>query len=104
MNRRDFLAGSGFAASTFTTPVTRWLVTPADENPDRRGGQQVGRADLDELREAAEDARHWDSKYGGGNWKANSVTDCLDHRAGGCTGRCRDECRGQSSQLLAPKR
>lgn len=21
------------------------------------------------------------SKYGGGNWKANSVTDCLDHRA-----------------------
>ncbi|MFF8617902.1 hypothetical protein [Streptomyces sp. NPDC015350] len=28
------------------------------------------------------DARRWDSKYGGGNWKANSVTDCLDHRAG----------------------
>lgn len=82
VNRRDFLAGSGFAASAFTTPVTRWLVTPADEIADRTGGQQVGRADLDELREAADDARRWDSKYGGGNWKANSVTDCLDHRAG----------------------
>lgn len=82
VNRRDFLAGSGFAASAFTTPVTRWLVTPADEKPERRGGQQVGRADLDELREAADDARHWDSKYGGGSWKASSVTDCLDHRAG----------------------
>ncbi|MFI6344710.1 sporulation protein [Streptomyces sp. NPDC050560] len=82
VNRRDFLAGTGFAASAFTTPVTRWLVTPADENPGRRGGRQVGRADLDELREAADDARHWDSKYGGGNWRANSVTDCLDHRAG----------------------
>ncbi|MGW0583240.1 sporulation protein, partial [Streptomyces sp. NPDC002920] len=81
VNRRDFLAGTGFAASAFTTPVTRWLVAPADENPDRRGGQQVGRADLDELREAADDARRWDSKYGGGNWKASSVTDCLDHRA-----------------------
>ncbi|MGY4907259.1 sporulation protein [Streptomyces sp. 900116325] len=82
VNRRDFLAGSGFAASAFTTPVTRWLVTPADETADHCGGRQVGRADLDELREAADDARRWDSKYGGGNWKANSVTDCLDHRAG----------------------
>ncbi|MEV0125988.1 sporulation protein [Streptomyces sp. NPDC050703] len=84
VNRRDFLnrTGSGFAASAFTTPVTRWLVTPADETADHRGGQQVGRADLDELREAADDARRWDSKYGGGNWKASSVTACLDHRAG----------------------
>ncbi|MFF8644379.1 sporulation protein [Streptomyces sp. NPDC015345] len=82
MNRRDFLAGSGFAVSAFTTPVTRWLVNPTDGVADHRGGGQVGRADLDELREAADDARRWDSKYGGGNWKANSVTDCLDHRAG----------------------
>ncbi|MFD8818669.1 sporulation protein [Streptomyces sp. NPDC059627] len=81
VNRRDFLAGSGFAASAFTTPVTRWLVTPADETADHRGGRQVGRADLDELREAADDARRWDSRYGGGNWKASSVTDCLEHRA-----------------------
>ncbi|MGW0708134.1 sporulation protein [Streptomyces sp. NPDC002643] len=81
VNRRDFLAGPGFAASAFTTPVTRWLVAPGDENPDRQGGKQVGRADLAELREAAHDARRWDSKYGGGNWKANSVTACLDHRA-----------------------
>lgn len=81
MNRRDFLAGSGFTASAFTTPVARRLVTPADETAARRGGQQVGRADLNELREAAGDARRWDSKYGGGNWKANSVTDCLHRRA-----------------------
>ncbi|MFI6340970.1 sporulation protein [Streptomyces sp. NPDC050535] len=81
VNRRDFLAGSGFAASAFTTPVTRWLVTPADDTAQRRSGRQVGRGDLDELREAAEDARRWDSKYGGGNWKANSVTGCLDRRA-----------------------
>ncbi|MEW2549570.1 sporulation protein [Streptomyces sp. NPDC047002] len=82
VNRRDFLAGSGFAASAFSTPVTRWLVTPADETADHAGGKRVGRSDLDELREAADDARRWDSKYGGGNWKANSVTGCLDQRAG----------------------
>ncbi|MFK4066077.1 sporulation protein [Streptomyces sp. NPDC029674] len=83
MNRRDFLAraGSGFAASAFTTPVTRWLVAPADATAERRGGRQVGRADLDELREAADDARRWDSRFGGGNWRAGSITDCLDRRA-----------------------
>ncbi|GAA2470376.1 sporulation protein [Streptomyces mauvecolor] len=83
VNRRDFLnqASSGFAVSAFTVPVTRWLVSPADATADHQGGGQVGRADLDELREAADHARHWDSKYGGGNWQANSVTDCLEHRA-----------------------
>jgi tetratricopeptide (TPR) repeat protein len=81
VNRRDFLTGSGFAVSAFTTPVTRWLVTPVDEAADHTGGGQVGRADLEELRDAADDARRWDSKYGGGNWKANSVTTCLTERA-----------------------
>ncbi len=70
LNLRDFPAGSGSTASAFTTPVTRWPVTPAGETADHRGGRQVGRTDLDELREAADDARRRDSKYGGGNWKA----------------------------------
>ncbi|MFI1012797.1 hypothetical protein [Streptomyces sp. NPDC020965] len=81
MNRRDFLTGSGFATSAFTTPVPRWLVAPADEVADHPGGVQVGRADLDELRDAADDARRWDSKYGGGSWKADSVTVCRQERA-----------------------
>ncbi|MER5890603.1 sporulation protein [Streptomyces sp. NPDC001941] len=81
VNRRDFLTGSGFAVSAFTTPVTRWLVTPADAAATMSGGKQVGRADLEELRDAADEARRWDSKYGGGSWKANSVTTCLQERA-----------------------
>ncbi|MFF0393606.1 sporulation protein [Kitasatospora sp. NPDC004615] len=81
VNRRDFLAGTGFAVSAFTTPVTRWLVTPADEDAAHRGRGRVGVADLAELREAAADARRWDSRYGGGSWKANSVTACLRERA-----------------------
>ncbi|MFE6768077.1 sporulation protein [Streptomyces fimicarius] len=83
VNRRDFLTtgASGFAVSAFTTLVTRWLVAPADETAHHSGGDQVGRADLGELREAAADARRWDSKYGGGNWRADSVTVCLQERA-----------------------
>ncbi|MFI1801111.1 sporulation protein [Streptomyces sp. NPDC020379] len=81
VNRRDFLTGSSFALSAFTTPVTRWLVAPADDTAHHRGGTQVGRLDLDELRDAADEARRWDSKYGGGNWRANSVTTCLEQQA-----------------------
>ncbi|MFF3075422.1 sporulation protein [Kitasatospora sp. NPDC057936] len=81
VNRRDFLAGSSFAVASFTTPVTRWLVSPADDTSSHRGSGRVGTADLSELRDAADDARRWDSKYGGGNWKANSVTACLQERA-----------------------
>ncbi|MFI9274347.1 sporulation protein [Kitasatospora sp. NPDC052896] len=80
VDRRDFL-GSSFAISAYATPVTRWLVRPTDDNVAQRDGRRVGRRDLDELWDAADEARRWDSKYGGGNWKANSVTDCLKHRA-----------------------
>jgi tetratricopeptide (TPR) repeat protein len=81
VNRRDFLTGSSFAITAYSTPVTRWLVNPADVTADHRGRFRVGRSDLDELKDAADDARHWDSKYGGGNWRANSVTACLQRRA-----------------------
>ncbi|MFD7641967.1 sporulation protein [Kitasatospora sp. NPDC059795] len=81
VDRRDFLTGTGFAVSAFATPVTRWLVAPADDGSAHRGHSRVGAADLVELQEAADDARRWDSKYGGGSWKASSVTACLRERA-----------------------
>ena len=80
VNRRQLL-GQTFAIAAFTTPVTRWLVTPAAAVTTRRGGGRVGRQDLDELWRAADDARAWDSKYGGGSWKSSAITDCLQHRA-----------------------
>lgn len=80
VDRRKFVR-NGFAVSAFTTPVTRWLTQPADTATVHQGGRQVGRADLDELWQAADEARLWDSKYGGGNWKTSSVTECLRLRA-----------------------
>ncbi|MDH6118565.1 tetratricopeptide (TPR) repeat protein [Kitasatospora sp. GAS204A] len=80
VDRRDFL-GTSFAISAFTTPVTRWLVRPTDPGVAARGSRRVGRRDVEELWDAADEARRWDSKYGGGNWKASSITDCLKHRA-----------------------
>ncbi|MFD5514688.1 sporulation protein [Streptomyces sp. NPDC127066] len=81
VDRRDFLARSGFAIASFNTPVTRWLVKPAEEPQEHFGGRHVGAGDVEELRLAAREASRWDSRYGGGNWKSSSVTDCLYRRA-----------------------
>ncbi|MFF7967091.1 MFS transporter [Streptomyces sp. NPDC007903] len=78
------LAGS-FAVSAYATPASRWLITPADSSVEREanleGGAaapiKVGHSDVQKLREAAEDARRWDSKYGGGDWRSSMVPECL---------------------------
>ncbi|MGW6570035.1 MFS transporter [Streptomyces sp. NPDC054975] len=86
------LAGS-FAVSAYATPASRWLITPADssverllepvegpvaaEGPETGPHTRVGHSDVAKLREAAEDARRWDSKYGGGDWRSSMVPECL---------------------------
>ncbi|MEU0031255.1 MFS transporter [Streptomyces sp. NPDC006335] len=78
------LAGS-FAVSAYATPASRWLITPADSSVAREVNHsegsgaplKVGHSDVQKLREAAEDARRWDSKYGGGDWRSSMVPECL---------------------------
>ncbi|MCN9243215.1 MFS transporter [Streptomyces sp. NPDC052051] len=78
------LAGS-FAVSAYATPASRWLITPADSSVAREPGLadgpgaalKVGHSDVQKLREAAEDASRWDSKYGGGDWRSSMVPECL---------------------------
>ncbi|MFE9920413.1 MFS transporter [Streptomyces sp. NPDC005774] len=78
------LAGS-FAVSAYATPASRWLITPADSSVAREvspsegsaAPARVGHSDVRKLREAAEDARRWDSKYGGGDWRSSMVPECL---------------------------
>ena len=78
------LAGS-FAVNAYATPASRWLITPADSSVAREVNSaeasgaplKVGHSDVQKLREAAEDARRWDSKYGGGDWRSSMVPECL---------------------------
>ncbi|GAA1016219.1 MFS transporter [Streptomyces sp. F-3] len=78
------LAGS-FSVSAYATPTSRWLITPADSSVAREASSsegsgapvRVGHSDVQKLREAAEDARRWDSKYGGGDWRSSMVPECL---------------------------
>ncbi|WP_035845393.1 hypothetical protein [Kitasatospora azatica] len=87
----DSLAGT-FSVAAYATPVSRWLISPADGSVargesegsaaaalpgPRSGGFRVGQSDAAKLREAAQEARRWDSKYGGGDWRSSMVPECL---------------------------
>ncbi|MFE4450558.1 sporulation protein [Streptomyces sp. NPDC056796] len=55
---------------------------PVQPGPDAAGAGEspllrVGHSDVTKLREAAQDARRWDSKYGGGDWRSSMVPECL---------------------------
>ncbi|NXY98948.1 sporulation protein [Streptomyces sp. BR123] len=53
-------------------PLVPTVLGLSDSSP-----QRVGHSDVGKLREAAEDARRWDSKYGGGDWRSSMVPECL---------------------------
>ncbi|MFE4516773.1 MFS transporter [Kitasatospora sp. NPDC056783] len=80
----DSLAGT-FSVAAYATPVSRWLITPADgsvarevpRSPSDASSYRVGHSDAAKLREAAHEARRWDSKYGGGDWRSSMVPECL---------------------------
>ncbi|NED86155.1 collagen-like protein [Streptomyces sp. SID11233] len=58
----------------------RSVSIPAQPGPDSAHGVsplRVGHSDVSKLREAAQDARRWDSKYGGGDWRSSMVPECL---------------------------
>ncbi|MET9403996.1 sporulation protein [Kitasatospora sp. NPDC002965] len=82
LNRRAILHGS-FAIGAYAVPTVRWLGRPADAAPvtPDPAGRRVGRTDLDQLWKASEEARRWDSKFGGGNTKAPAVARLLRERA-----------------------
>jgi hypothetical protein len=65
-------AGQATAQGPGTAPAAGpGAGTALDESP------RVGHSDVAKLREAAEDARRWDSKYGGGDWRSSMVPECL---------------------------
>ncbi|MFI9723777.1 sporulation protein [Streptomyces sp. NPDC052396] len=80
VNRRNFLAAVPFAATAFSEPVTRWLVSPTEPMTPQGGAITLGRSHIEELRAAADAARTWDSRFGGAAWKSHSLTEYLHQR------------------------
>ncbi|GGW74642.1 MFS transporter [Streptomyces xantholiticus] len=66
--------------SPVTSDPSAAALSPSDapDTPDTADTPaRVGHSDVAKLREAAEDARRWDSKYGGGDWRSSMVPECL---------------------------
>lgn len=59
--------GHGLSIPVQPGPDSAYAVSPL----------RVGHSDVSKLREAAQDARRWDSKYGGGDWRSSMVPECL---------------------------
>jgi tetratricopeptide (TPR) repeat protein len=70
-----------FAATGYACAVTRWLAVPTDSPTAGHGPRRCGSEDLHDLRKTAEQARLWDARFGGGDWRLSSVTHCLRDRA-----------------------
>jgi hypothetical protein len=82
VDRRNVLATTGLAMAGWATPIRRWLTEPADPVAAHAGTlRRVGHADVANLLSAAEDARLWDSRYGGGNWRSSAILACLREQA-----------------------
>ncbi|KOU23475.1 sporulation protein [Streptomyces sp. WM6372] len=80
LNRRDFITTAPFAVAAFSDPVTRWLISPTEPVASPSGPTTVEREHIEELRQAAEAARAWDSRFGGAAWKSQSLTEYLYER------------------------
>ncbi|MEU6712949.1 sporulation protein [Nonomuraea sp. NPDC046802] len=66
MKRRK-LPAVMFTTMAMATPMSRWLIQPADPSVANTGGRRVGKNDIAQLRQAAEDAQRYDVKFGGGS-------------------------------------
>ncbi|MEU6718245.1 hypothetical protein ABZ897_42830 [Nonomuraea sp. NPDC046802] len=62
MKRRRLLTTMAMA-----TPMSRWLIQPADPSAANTGGRRVGKHDVAQLRQATEDAQRYDVRFGGGS-------------------------------------
>lgn len=91
LHRRGFLVGAAYAVGAFAAPAMRWLISPPDEPPTGTGTRQVGRADVDAVREVTELFRKLDNRWGGGHPRAMVVQYLTDEVRPMLDGRYTDE-------------
>ena len=70
-------SGGSLTGSFADDPGAIGSADAADASDTGDTPARVGHSDVAKLREAAEDARRWDSKYGGGDWRSSMVPECL---------------------------
>ncbi len=92
MQRRRFLVNAVFASAAVPASALRWLTSPPADAPAANGLRQVGRADIDAIRDLTLSYREMDNRLGGGKLRAVIVSYLDDHVSRLLTGgRYREE-------------
>ena len=74
LERRQFIIDSVFVAGAYATSAIRWLTAPpAKISVPTRSTRQVGRADVDAIREVTETFHRLDNLFGGGRARSTVV-------------------------------
>ena len=79
VQRRRFLVNAVFASAAVPASALRWLTSPPADAPAANGLRQVGRADIDAIRELTLSYREMDNRLGGGKLRAVIVSYLDDH-------------------------
>ncbi len=66
VQRRRFLVNAVFTSAALPASALRWLTSPPASAPSASGPRQVGRADIDAIRELTRSYREMDNRLGGG--------------------------------------
>ena len=79
MQRRRFLVNAVFASAALPASALRWLTSPAADASAANGLRQVGRADIEAIRDLTLSYREMDNRLGGGKLRAVIVSYLDDH-------------------------
>jgi len=79
VQRRRFLVNAVFTSAALPASALRWLTSPPAAAPAASGTRQVGRADIDAIRELTHSYREMDNRLGGGKLRSAVVSYLDDH-------------------------
>ena len=79
VQRRRFLVNAVFATAAVPASALRWLTSPAANPPTAIGLRQVGRADIEAIRDLTLSYREMDNRLGGGKLRPAIVSYLDDH-------------------------
>lgn len=79
VQRRRFLVNAVFASAAVPASALRWLTSPAASPPAANGLRQVGRADIEAIRDLTHSYREMDNRLGGGKLRPAIVSYLDDH-------------------------
>jgi hypothetical protein len=79
VQRRRFLVNAVFTSAALPASALRWLTSPPAAAPSASGTRQVGRADIDAIRELTRSYREMDNRLGGGKLRSSVVSYLDDH-------------------------